>query len=92
MLFPENTRVCLRSVNVAEENYRVIYEISKLSLDFCVTQRQNKLLEYLFPKNDTKKERLLPVENYSDAVTVDFRITLIKIKDVVSQEIFCMTI
>ncbi|XP_028396654.1 neuronal acetylcholine receptor subunit alpha-9-like [Dendronephthya gigantea] len=57
--------------------------------EFSVAQyanAQNELLEYLFPENDTKKEHLLPVLNYSDAVTVDFRITLIKIKDVNAKE------
>ena len=43
---------------------------------------QSKLHSYLF-SNDSK-QNLLPVLNFSQAVTVEFGITLIKIKDVVS--------
>ncbi|XP_046840390.1 neuronal acetylcholine receptor subunit alpha-10-like [Xenia sp. Carnegie-2017] len=47
---------------------------------------QRKLLSYLFGKYSNKGEKFLPVKNYSDAVTVHFDITLIKIKEVNAKE------
>lgn len=57
----------------------------KYYLDASVAKSANiqtELQDYLFT-NDSK-QNLLPVFNYSQAVAVEFGITLIKIKDVVS--------
>ena len=46
---------------------------------------QEELLKYLFKEEESKRHLdVLPVLNYSNAVTVELGITLIKIKDVVS--------
>lgn len=61
-------------------------KLLKYRLDTSVAKSaniQNKLQDYLF-SNNSNENLLLPVLNFSQAVTVEFDITLIKIKDVVS--------
>ena len=60
-------------------------KLLKSCLDTSVANSANiqtELQDYLFRNNSN--ENLLPILDFSQAVTVEFEITLIKIKDVVS--------